>query len=157
MGRRGPRPEPTALKIARGNPGKRAINHDEPDPGAFDLTPPPDLDGIALKKWNAIAPGQAAAGVLKSGNEETFASYCQILAQVKGYEALVRKVGLEAAHSVGYSSLLVKLHAQEKQFAAELGLTPSSRSGVKATKPVTDANAGKRRKFFGNGSGPRTA
>ena len=32
MGKRGPRPRPTALKLARGNPGKRRLNTDEPKP-----------------------------------------------------------------------------------------------------------------------------
>ena len=34
MGKRGPRRKPTALEIARGNPGKRKLNADEPRPEA---------------------------------------------------------------------------------------------------------------------------
>ena len=33
-------PKPTALKVLQGNPGKRAINHNEPKPPMEPVTPP---------------------------------------------------------------------------------------------------------------------
>ena len=36
---RGPKPTPTALKIVRGNPGKRALPKDEPTPPAGEVDP----------------------------------------------------------------------------------------------------------------------
>ena len=58
----GPKPAPSALKALAGNPGKRAINHAEPQPerGA---PPCPDwmpADGRA--QWEKIVPELDALG-----------------------------------------------------------------------------------------------
>ena len=49
--------KPTALKLITGNPGKRALNKQEPDPDYLnDLRAPEHLPDLAKKFWNSIAP-----------------------------------------------------------------------------------------------------
>lgn len=53
--RRGPPPTPTKLKVLRGNPGKRKINTEEPQPALVDKAPPPaHLPALAQEKWREI-------------------------------------------------------------------------------------------------------
>ena len=68
------------------------------------------------------------------------------------YEALIEELGDQAASRLGYPNFLLKIRGQLKQYAAEYGLTPSSRSAVKAKKPK-DAAAARRTKYFGIVSG----
>lgn len=76
-----------------------------------------------------------------------------MVGEVSAYEKLIKRVGRESAHKLGYANYLLKLRTQLRQQAAHLGLTPSSRSGVKAVKVETkDAAATKRERFFGKAS-----
>lgn len=146
MGRRGKRPPPTALTIARGNPGKRPINLDEPELPASETDPPADMDGRALVEWNHLASTLVNSGVLTMVDRSCFETYCRLVQDEEEYQKLVAK-GREDAHKLGYASFLLKIRAQKKQYAAELGLTPSSRTGVKVKKPVDAGNA-RRKRFF---------
>lgn len=137
-----------ALQVARGNPGKRAINQDEVElTPVVDASPPSGLPARALKEWKRLAPELIRTGVLTVGDLDTFETYCRLVDDCASYEARVRKVGVQDAMRLGYSGFLVKLRAQKKQYAAELGLTPQSRSGVKKVKVADPADA-RRSRFF---------
>ena len=56
MGKRGPRPQPTQLKILRGNPGNRPINKSEPQPEHDGVVMPLHLGDVAASKWNQVLP-----------------------------------------------------------------------------------------------------
>lgn len=150
MGRRGPQPQPTAFKLERGNPGQRPLNHAEPELAAATRTVPSGLKGRARKEWTRLADELISKGVLTVGDMHAFEEYCTLVGEVDSYEKLIRRVGRETAHRLGYANYLLKLRTQLRQQAAHLGLTPSSRSGVKAVKVATkDAAAAKREKYFG--------
>lgn len=136
MGRRGPPPEPTALKLLKGNPGKRAINHDEPKLPEAKAKPPKGLTGRALKVWKEMAGDLVTAGVLKSGDGPVFRVYCELVADVESYTALCRKVGAENATKLGYPKRLDIARKQLREYSAILGLNPSSRSALKVTPPA---------------------
>jgi phage terminase small subunit len=54
---RGRKPKPTARKIAAGNPGKRALNKDEPDFGLVtNIEPPEWIAGEARDMWERVVP-----------------------------------------------------------------------------------------------------
>lgn len=145
MGRRGPAPQPTALKVARGNPGKRPLNQDEPEfepPAA--VNPPGDLKGAGLVEWQLQIGHLVSSGVLTAVDMSGFLTYCRLLSE----EEMVQK---EVAKDKRVSDLhlrnyLLKVRAQANQYRGQYGLTPSSRSGVKAKKPKDLADE-RRRKF----------
>lgn len=157
MGKRGPAPAPTALKVARGNPGKRALNHDEPVLPPADLSPPKGLKGRALQEWQEKGPLYLAAGVLTTGDMTFFKTYCQIVGDEDRYQKLADKVTPSEALDLGYASHLVKIRAQLKQYFDALGGTPSSRSGVKVNHqgwqppeaPGAKAADARKKRFFG--------
>jgi len=64
MGRRGPKPTPTKLKILRGNPGCRPINADEPQPPADGIAMPPHLGEVAARRWGELLPMLQATRVM---------------------------------------------------------------------------------------------
>ena len=151
MGRRGPKPQPTALKLERGKPGHHAINRDEPElPAPLSSEPPAEWSEVAKAEWVRLYGTLVERGVLTEGDMDSFARYCGFVGMIEKYERLIEEVGAEEAHRLGYANYLLKIHTQRRQEAAHLGLTPSSRSGIKAVKPpAKDAAAEKRRKYFG--------
>lgn len=84
-------PKPTALKLVTGNPGKRALNKQEPDPTYLqDLTPPDWLDQAAAQVWNEVAPNLRAAKVLTVMDVQALAMGCIAIAQ---YRRAVKRTG----------------------------------------------------------------
>lgn len=84
-------PKPTALKLVTGNPGKRALNKQEPDPTYLqDLTPPDWLDQAAAQVWNEVAPNLRAAKVLTVMDVQSLAMGCIAIAQ---YRRAVKRTG----------------------------------------------------------------
>jgi P27 family predicted phage terminase small subunit len=148
---RGRKPTPTALKLERGNPGHRPLNAAEPVLARASAALPAGLKGRARKEWTRLAEELITKGVLTVADMHAFEEYCTLVGEVDDYEKLIRRVGRETAHRLGYANYLLKLRTQLRQQAAHLGLTPSSRSGVKAVKVVAAKNAAqtKRERFFG--------
>jgi P27 family predicted phage terminase small subunit len=155
MGRRGFQPQPTALKLARGNPHQHKLNDAEPELAVATRAAPSGLKGRARKEWDRLADELISKGVLTVGDMHFFEEYCTLVGEVDTYEKLIRRVGRENAHKLGYANYLLKLRTQLRQQAAHLGLTPSSRSGVKAVKVAAakSPEALKRDRFFGGGKG----
>jgi P27 family predicted phage terminase small subunit len=89
----GPLPTPTALRLLKGNPGKRATNKQEPDPAYLsDLTAPAWLPENAARVWDEIVPGLARAKLLTEVDVPLLASGCVALAQ---FRLAAQKTGVE--------------------------------------------------------------
>ena len=90
-------PKPTALKLVQGNPGKRALNKQEPDPTYLqDLTPPAWLDESAAEVWRETAPQLRAARVLTEVDVQMLAMGCVAIAQ---YRRAVKRTGVDLVKS----------------------------------------------------------
>lgn len=84
-------PKPTALKLVAGNPGKRALGKQEPDPAYLsDLTPPGWLPPSAAGVWREVAPHLSAAKLLTHVDVQALAMGCVAIAQ---YRLAVEQVG----------------------------------------------------------------
>ena len=145
MGKRGPKPQPTVLKLARGNPGCRKLNDAEPKPKAEKIEPPKYLVGESLRCWKAITPGLIATGVMTEADVPTLARYCTMHEQWLRYLAEVRAgndilVILNDDGSVKYqqsspaATMQQKLATSMLRIEQEFGLTPSARTGIVAQK-----------------------
>lgn len=88
-GRSGGIPTPTALKLLTGNPGKRPLNTNEPQPPAAGIDAPPGLDPTALAFWDRYAPWLIDHGLLTELDVPEFEAACQ---QESLYQRLVAKV-----------------------------------------------------------------
>ncbi len=133
---RGRPPLPTAVKEANGNPGKRALNHDEPKP-AVALPEPPQVvkdTPVALAYWNEIGPKLAALRIITEIDGGAFTSLCLSYARAIRAETEALNAPLVFGTKQGgavNNNLIGISHTAWKHFnrsAAEFGLTPSSRS-----------------------------
>lgn len=102
MGQRGPAPTPSAINEMRGNPGKRARNHEEPQPTAGRPKMPGDLSKAAAAEWRRLVPILLSTRVLTVADGIGLAELCrmhalagvldaEIAAQTKRIEALSAK------------------------------------------------------------------
>lgn len=135
----GRRPQPTALKVLRGNPGKRPLNVDEPtiapaDP-SFDNPPAEIADDLgAATEWRRVAPILRAAGLVSATERAALTALCQQWSRYLAAHTQVMKLGMciETTKSVPIPNpyLLVADRALTHcaRLWSELGLTPSGRA-----------------------------
>jgi P27 family predicted phage terminase small subunit len=144
MGHRGPKPRPTTSKLLDGNPGKRPINHAEPQPPAVDAgfdTPPPVLGGLgaAQKEWIRLAPMLRKCKQITEADRSALIALCiewdrYLEARGRAYPRIViARSGYQMPNP--WISIQTKALAACLKIWAELGLTPSSRSRVVADGP----------------------
>lgn len=145
MGKRGPAPKPTALRVLEGNPGHRPINKNEPKPPALNVKCPAWLSPYAKKEWRRIGPALFEMGLLTDADVQAFAAYCQAYANWREATEFIQQHGMVVRLPSGYIQQVPQVsYANQnltamKQFAQEFGLTPSSRSRLYANS----ADAGK--------------
>lgn len=149
MGLRGPAPQPTAIKDARGNPGRRPLNANEPIPPRDPVVPPRWLTPAAMDIWHDLAPHLIAMRVLTVVDRMTFARYCRTYAR---YLELQENFWDKGPHGTLYPLKDKKgktRNAGEWPQAAELrrlqeilcrledrfGLNPAARSRLHVTRP----------------------
>jgi len=154
---RGRKPVPTALKIARGNPGQRKLPEDEPQPStAIDLSVPAILadDPGARAEWEATAPRLHRVGLLTEVDLDALTLYCATFARWKAAERHLQAHGLTVM--VGkkkqpivspYLVISMKAQAQCRALLIEFGLTPVSRARVHV--PKKDSGDSQKDRFFG--------
>ena len=96
MGKRGPAPAPTKLKLIRGARPDR-INEQEPSPEDHLPVPPADLAPAAAQVWMRVMAECGGSGVITAADTDVLRVYCEAVAR---YE--------EAAVALGRSGPLVK-------------------------------------------------
>jgi len=136
---RGRKPKPTRVKEVTGNPGKRPLNDQEPQLAAGVPDIPAHLNDVARAEWERIAPQLAAAGVLTQADRAALAGYCVAWARWVEAEEKVRASGLLLKDKDSgklfknpFLAIANEALAQMRGFASEFGLSPASRSRVKA-------------------------
>ncbi len=139
MVRRGRAPEPTKLKILRGNPSKENLKKRqkrEPQPEVSALDPPLGLSDVALAVWRRKAPALARCGILTVTDRDTLERYCHTTDLWHQCRESIAANGLSSATAAGGSKGNPELQAL-RGFSADLlaierefGMTPASRSGM---------------------------
>jgi P27 family predicted phage terminase small subunit len=148
---KGPRPQPTVLKILRGVPGKRALNPAEPQHAELDPTMPAELtDPLAQAEWQRVVTTLIDRGQVTTVDRAVLSGYCLKYAQWQALEKEAATHPFIVRSPNGYPLPNPALCMANKVFglllkaAAELGITPSSRSRVVAhATPKTTMPAGK--------------
>lgn len=141
MGRRGPAPEPTAIKLIKGNPGKRKLNKQEPQPIVTLPHCPDYLDDSARLEWNRLAPILVRMKVLTEADYIALASLCQTYSTMVKAQEQLNKTGILFKTPSGYvqqSPLIGIVNSCTEKIVTlcrEFGLTPSARSRVQSNQP----------------------
>lgn len=142
MGRRGPPPQPTKLKLLRGNPGCRPLNADEPQPPTDGVVMPTHLGEVAASRWHQLLPMLQATRVMTRADVEALARYCDTYEWWLATRAKLKKEGdtypiLNDGGEVKYIaqrpevSIAHKLAQQLRQLEADFGLSPAARVSLK--------------------------
>jgi len=103
---------------------------------------PRHLTGLARGEWRRLEPQLRAAGVLTVADRATLAAYCREYQRWVDAEAAIAKTGGEvtttdAGNMIQNPWLAVanKALVLMRGFAADLGISPASRSRVAAAVP----------------------
>jgi P27 family predicted phage terminase small subunit len=165
MGLRGPSPKPTALRILQGNPGKLKINRTEPKPpkAPVQLEPPAWLNKEGRETFRRLRPDLPWLTV---ADIDLFAGYCNAFARWREAEDFLTLHGMmfvirddpkgkddkgairymqsypQVAHSAKYYSQMVAA-------GRELGLSPASRTRIKAGDPPGSSKKTPAEEMFG--------
>lgn len=114
---------PTNLKILRGNPGKRALNKNEPTPGGMPNCPS-HLDKMAKKEWKRFAPILHRLGLLTEVDGPAFAAYCQ---QYSLWVTIQKELSRQGAQlSLVRKALLEEAKAGNKKAEQSLSALPET-------------------------------
>ena len=152
---RGRPPKPTALRILQGNPGKRLLNQKEPQPQKALLKCPRWLNKFAREEWASVVPELHRLGLLTKLDEKALACYCQAYSRLRQAETVIAKKGITFKTPNGFvqkrPEVTIAREAMQlmKAFAAEFGLTPSSRTRLHVSVGSTSEADATAKRIFG--------
>jgi P27 family predicted phage terminase small subunit len=137
---RGRKPKPTWLKLVAGNPGKRPLNVDEPQPSS-DLKDPPDwFTNSQRAEWDAVI-ASAPPGLLKQIDASIVTVYAvaadlhrEASQKVLKYGTTIKTPITGSPMQSPYVSIMNKQAQIMMRAAIELGFSPSSRSRIRVVR-----------------------
>lgn len=131
MGKRGPKPEPKALKVFKGTRFKR---QDSVEPGPASLPEPPEWLGLhGRAKWAEVGPHLAAVGLFAVIDGGALAQYCGAWDEFHDADELVRENGLtyesDKGNIIANPAVGIRQKARQaiRQWGGEFGLSPAAR------------------------------
>ncbi len=141
MARRGPPPQPTELRLLRGNPGKRRINTREPRPPSGTPVCPRWLSPEAKRAWRETVPVLKRMRILTQVDRDALTAYCQTYARWKAAEQFLDQHGAvypirDEAGKIRYMQpfpqvAIARTYLQVlRSYQQEFGMTPSARTRV---------------------------
>jgi len=157
-----PRPTPTALKILRGNPGKRPLNRREPTPDALDVAIPNELtDPVARAEWTRAIVPAIKIGIVTIADRTLAIAHCELWATWRSQLAdaaagtHVVRLGKGYRQPNPVRGMANKTLQLLMRVDDQLGFSPTSRSRVVVNGPGSTRAAvdTARAKFFDTGRG----
>ena len=140
----GPPKKPTKLKIIEGNPGKKRLNKNEPEPRNIMPYAPAHLCDDAVKEWTRICEGLHHMGLLTEVDRNALGAYCSSFAlwaqswRVLNEMASTGKLGAGLMIKTTNGNMIqnplvgtANVAARDMvRYAAEFGLTPAARARI---------------------------
>jgi P27 family predicted phage terminase small subunit len=122
--------QPTALKIARGNPGQRRLAPDlvQPDRGETVPEPPPWLSERAADEWRRLAGVLWSDGRLTTLDLQPFALYCLAFSRWVAATNELAAPDLNPLKRPVLDRVVMVLSRDVLTFGQHFGLSPASRS-----------------------------
>jgi P27 family predicted phage terminase small subunit len=141
---RGRRPPPTYLRLLRGNPQRRPLNTNEPQPEvpAEFPEPPPHIEGYAHDEWYRIGPELHRMRLLTVADLKIFEFYCQSYGRWRDAEEALQRFrrgdpNMKGLIVKGQTGAMIEnplIYTARKaasdcmRYALELGLSPAARA-----------------------------
>ena len=136
MGRRGPAPAPVAQKLAKGETRTSRLNHGEPLPRSRPPVMPKGLSPAVRAVWRHVLQ-EMPEGVIVHADRDALRCYCEAVVRYNQYAQDLADTGAlvrGARNGDIIASPLNRLMREErnavKEWARELGLTPSARANL---------------------------
>lgn len=138
----GRKPTPTNLKVLRGNPGKRKLNKQEPQPPAGVPECPDWLSEKARLAWDEVAPVLHKMGVLTVIDRLALSALCESYADYRDSREAVEDPDIGRVYETQTQTggtmfrarpevlMLKDADRRLRSWLAEFGMTPSSRSRI---------------------------
>jgi P27 family predicted phage terminase small subunit len=141
---RGRKPKPTHLKLVLGNPGKRPIRGGKDRPETDMPEPPEHLNADARAEWHRVAHGLYVLRMLETVDRAALGAYCvayahwvqaeRAIAEMAKQDLLTGALMIKTSNGNAIQNPLVgtahKAASDMVRYAAEFGMTPSSRSRI---------------------------
>ena len=136
----GRRPKPTHLKVVTGNPGKRKLNENEPQPVREIPSPPAHLTDWGKVAWGKLTVLLDGMGVLTVADVFALERLCDIYADIlqlritiadEGRTYTVQTEGGFLIKPNPAVAMLADADRRFKSYLVEFGLTPAARTKVK--------------------------
>ena len=148
----GPPPQPTALRLLRGNPGKRPLPQQavKPTPGA---DCPKILSPAARAEWKRLQPELLRLGLLTQIDRAVLAAYCEAWSDFLWAVNRIRQSGRLTTAGNGtlipHPAVQIKRASMKliKDLSAEFGFSPAALARIDLVAPDGDADDDE--KFFG--------
>ena len=137
----GPAPKPTHLKLLQGNPGRRPLPKNEPQPEIGAPTRPHWLLPEAKREWSRIVPELLRLGLLAKIDRAMISMWCQCWALYVEAIRDIRENGTAFTTEKGYEGprpsvgMMNKMIEKMTALSARFGMTPSDRSRISVPKP----------------------
>jgi len=149
----GRRPKPTHLKVVAGNPGKRPLPENEPQPAKGIPKCPSYMPATAKHAWREVCQLLSDMGVLTLADKMALELLVGAYAEYRKAAQHVYKHGFDSAGRVGgRNAAACQLSDAWKRIRAmliEFGLTPAARSRISTVKDL-DATEQQAAEFFGH-------
>ncbi|MCE5270831.1 phage terminase small subunit P27 family [bacterium] len=87
-------PVPTKLKVLRGNPGHRPINHDEPQPPRTIPECPSHLAKDEREIWERVSHKLFDAGILTEVDDLSLSVFCEYFSEYRKLSDQTKKAGV---------------------------------------------------------------
>ena len=139
---RGRKPQPTHLKLVKGNPGRRPMNENEPTPPREEIpAAPAHLTANARPAWERLAPLLHGMGVLTAADVTAFERACECYAEIRHCQTVIETLGGTYETRTVANGFMVRARPEVAQLAdadrrfrswvSEFGLTPAARTRIK--------------------------
>ena len=153
MGRRGPPPKPTALKVLNGNAGKHRLDNREPQPVVGTPHCPEWMSEEARRIGKRLVPQLRAMRVLTLVDADALAIYCHTYARWRDAEDFISKHGsvypirddqgrVKCMQQFPQVSIARNLLLALRAFQSDFGLSPAARARIIIAgedEPASDA------------------
>jgi len=134
MGKRGPKPTPTALKIAKGETRPSRVNYEEPVPLQEPPVMPKDMSQRAKAVWRHVLK-QMPDGVIVGADAHILRLYCEAVADYLDHRELsTSPLRQNSRGDIVVHPIQRVIRADRdaiRALAGDLGLTPAARVSLR--------------------------
>lgn len=134
-------PKPVALRVLKGNPGKKRIP-EVPKPAVISPERPANLSASARKVWDDLEPKLFKLGLLTEVDGYAFAELCELEGLVIDLRRRLVRRPLVRKTRNGYDqtdeilALKTRLQRNRERLWARFGLSPADRTDLEIKAPA---------------------